>query len=156
MKIQQLSVFLENKPGRLSAPAKALAEAGLDIVTMTLADTREFGILRLVAGDSERAKAVLERAGCVVAATEVLAVEVDDRPGGLLRVLDAAEQASLNVEYTYASTRAPGGKAVLVFRFEEPDRAIAELRRRGIGLVAEAGLFARSGPGPAAQPPGQA
>jgi hypothetical protein len=153
MKIKQLSIFLENKPGRLSAPARALAGAGLNIATMSLADTQEFGILRLIVREWEKAEDVLEKAGCVVNVTEVLAVEVPDRPGGLLHVLEAAEQAALNVEYTYAFACTRGEKAVLVFRFEDPDRALAELQRRDISVVDQVGLFARFAAGSILVPP---
>lgn len=144
MKLHQLSVFLENQPGRLSAPSEALAGAGVNIATMSLADTQQFGILRLIVPEWERAKAVLERAGCVVNVTDVLAVAVDDRSGGLHRVLQAIDQGRLNVEYTYACTCGGGGRAVLIFRFEDADRAAAELQRRGLALVSESELFARS------------
>jgi hypothetical protein len=86
MKLNQLSVFLENKPGKLSVPCKALAKAGINILTLSLADTHQFGILRLVLPDWQRARKVLEDAGCVVNVTEVVAIEVPDKPGGLARV----------------------------------------------------------------------
>ncbi|HOC38806.1 MAG TPA: amino acid-binding protein, partial [Thermodesulfobacteriota bacterium] len=83
MKLTQLSVFLENKPGRLTEPCRVLAEEGIDILTLSLADTQQFGILRILVRDWERAREVLEQAHCVVNATEVVALEVEDRPGGL-------------------------------------------------------------------------
>src|SRR5690606_18352757 len=83
MKLKQLSLFVENRPGQMKTPFKALAEAGVNILTLSLADTQQFGILRLIVQDWERAKRVLEQAGCVVNVTEVVAIEVEDRPGGL-------------------------------------------------------------------------
>src|SRR5512133_4033621 len=123
MKIRQLSLFLENRPGQLKVPAKALGDAGIDILTMSLADTQQFGILRLVVKEWERAKRVLEEAGIVVNVTEVLAVDVPDRPGGLSSVLEAFEQAALGIEYMYAfaASRERGKYAPLVSRPEEPD-----------------------------------
>src|SRR5512135_1384483 len=104
MKLHQLSLFLENKPGRLTHPCRALAKAGINILTLSLADTRQFGILRLLVRDWQKAKTVLEQAGCVVNITEVVAIEVADRPGGLEQILEVIEKGKLNVEYMYAFT----------------------------------------------------
>lgn len=147
MKLQQLSVFLENKPGRLSAPSRILADAGLNITTMALADTQQFGILRLIVRDWAQAKAALERAGCVVHVSDVVAVEVDNQPGGLARVLQSIEAAQLNVEYTYACICGGGGRSVLIFRFDAPDRAVAELQRHGLKIVGGDELFSRANGG---------
>jgi hypothetical protein len=144
MKITQLSVFLENKPGRLSVPCKALAGAGLNILTLSLADTRQFGILRLILKDWKKAKAVLEAAGLVVNVTEVVAIEVVDRPGGLAHVLEVIEQAGMNLEYMYAFTFGTEDKAVLVLRFEEPDAAIKLLQSKEINVIGSVELFDRA------------
>jgi len=141
MKLKQLSVFLENKPGRLSVPCRALAQAGINMLTLSLADTQQFGILRIIVREWEKAKEVLERAGCVVNVSEVVAVEVADRPGGLARILEVVEQAGLNLDYMYAFTFRRGDKAVLVFRFEQPDAAIKALQKAGINLVADVELY---------------
>ena len=144
MKIHQLSLFLENQPGRLKAPCKVLADAGIDIVTLALADTQQFGILRLIVKDWQRARAVLEAAGSVVNVTEVLAIEVGDRPGGLLAVLDVLDRAGLDIEYMYAFTAGPRTRrATLVFRFEDPDAAIPVLAEHGVNVVGHADLFER-------------
>ena len=143
MKLHQLSLFMENKPGALSQPCKALAQAGINILTMSLADTQQFGILRLIVREWQRAKQVLEDAGCVVNVTEVLAVEVEDRPGGLAKVVGAVEDAGLNVEYTYAFTCGCEGKAILVFRFENPDEAAVKLQQAGINVVGSVDLYER-------------
>ncbi len=145
MKIRQLSLFLENRPGQLKVPVKALGDAGIDILTMSLADTQQFGILRLVVKDWERAKDVLAKAGVVVNVTDVLAVDVPDRPGGLASVLEAFEKAGLGIEYMYAfATRVRGKYATLLFRLEDPDRAAKLLAEQGVKLVASAELFARA------------
>jgi len=141
MKLNQLSVFLENKPGQLGIPGRALAEAGLNILTLSLADTQQFGILRLIVRDWEKAKAILEKAGCVVNVTEVVAIEVADRPGGLADVLEIIEKASLNIEYMYAFTFRRGDKAVIVFRFDDPDAAIALMQSKGINVVGNIELY---------------
>src|SRR6516164_7715852 len=118
MKIRQLSLFLENRPGQLRFPCKVLGEAGIDILTMSLADTQQFGILRLVVKDWQKAKQALEGAGIVVNVTEVVAIDVPDKPGGLASVLEAFEKARLGVEYMYAldAGRERGRFATLIFR----------------------------------------
>ncbi len=143
MKLHQLSVFLENRPGQLTVPCKALAEAGLNILTLSLADTHQFGILRLIVRDWEKARDVLDEAGCVVKATEVTAIEVPDRPGGLLDLLDVIEDAALNVEYMYAFTYRSEEKAIMVFRFEKPDEAIEKLQAAGVNLLSSVELYGR-------------
>ncbi len=146
MKIRQLSLFLENRPGQLRAPCKALGDAGIDILTMSLADTQQFGILRLIVKDWERAKQVLEGAGCVVNATDVLALDVPDRPGGLAQVLESFERADLSVEYMYAFTARERGKfATLIFRLEDPDRAARLLAEHGVKMVSSRELYDRAG-----------
>lgn len=143
MKLNQLSVFLENRPGALTAPCRALAAAGVNLVTLSVADTREFGILRLIVRDWAQAKQILEASGCVVRVTEVLAVEVADRPGGLADLLDVFERAGLNVEYMYAFSVKQGDRGLLVFRFAQPDAAVAALRAAGVVVVDELELFRR-------------
>jgi hypothetical protein len=147
MKVRQLSLFLENRPGQLRVPCKVLGDAGIDILTMSLADTQQFGILRLVVRDWERAKKVLEEAGCVVNVTEVLAVDVADKPGGLAAVLEAFERAGLSVEYMYAfsSARERGKYATLMVRMEDPDAATRALQAAGVKLVSSEELFKRAG-----------
>lgn len=141
MKLHQLSVFLENKPGRLTSVCRPLAEAGLNILTLSLADTQQFGILRLIVRDWQKAKDLLEQSGCVVKVTEVVAVEVGDRPGGLAKVLEMIELLAINVEYMYAFTFRRDDKAVLVFRFEDPDNAIKSLQARSINVIDSVELY---------------
>jgi hypothetical protein len=137
MKLKQLSVFLENRPGQVKVPCKALAEAGINILAMSLADTEQFGILRFIVKDTPKAKEVLDKAGCVVKETEVLAVEVEDRPGGLLQLLEAFEKADMTIEYMYAfNTSGPRGRAALAFRFEDPEAAVKILQTHGINAIA--------------------
>jgi len=143
MKIHQLSVFLENKPGRLSVPCNALAEAGINIVTLSLADTHQFGILRLIVRDWEKAKKVLEDAGAVVNVSEVVAIDVLDKPGGLAGILKVIETAGINLEYMYAFTYRSGDKAVVVFRLEDPDVAVDALKSNNINVIGHVELFER-------------
>jgi hypothetical protein len=140
MKIHQLSVFVENRPGHLRAPCQVLAEAGINLETLSLADAQQYGILRLIVRDWQRAKEVLEAAGFVVKITEVLAIEVPDRPGGLADVLRVIEQARINVEYMYAFAEKRDDKAVLVFRFANADDAIRALEHSEVTMIANVDL----------------
>jgi len=144
MTIKQLSVFLENKPGRLSIPCKALAKAGLNILTLSLADTRQFGIMRLILKEWQEGKRVLEAVGCVVNVTEVIAIEVSDRPGGLADVLEIIEAAGMNLEYMYAFSFSIRDKAIIVFRFEDPDAAVKLLQAKGVNVIGSVELYDRA------------
>ena len=135
MPIQQLSLFVENRPGSLSAVCKVLKENNLSIRTLSLADTQQFGILRLLLKEHEQAKAALEKAGFIVKETEVLALEVPDCPGGLADILAILDRHELSVEYMYAFTFGMDDKAVIVFRFENPAHAVEELKDEPIKLV---------------------
>lgn len=135
MKIHQLSLFLENKPSQLIEPCRLLAETGIDIRTLTLADTERFGILRLIVSNWEKGAQILQEAGYVVNVTEVVAVEVPDRPGGLAELLRLFEETGINIEYMYAFTFGRGDTAVLIFRFDKPDAAIERLQSAGINVV---------------------
>jgi len=135
MKLHQLSLFLENKPSQLIEPCRLLADAGIDIRTLTLADTEKFGILRLIVSDWEKGARILQEAGYLVNVTEVVAVEVPDRPGGLAELLKVFEKTDTNIEYMYAFTFGRGETAVLIFRFNNPDAAIAQLQSAGVNVV---------------------
>lgn len=141
MKIHQLSVFLENRPGQMTAPCKILAGAGINIRTLTLADTEKFGILRLIVSDWQQGLRLLREAGYVVNVAEVVAVEVADRPGGLAAVLEVLEGGEVNIEYMYAFTFGREDKAVLIFRFNKPDAAIAKLQAAGINVLGSAEVY---------------
>lgn len=145
MKLTQLSLFLENRPGRLRAPIQALADRGINILTLSLADTQQFGILRLIVREPARAKAALEEAGHVVHQSDVVALEVQDRPGGLAEVLAHVDEGGLNVEYMYAFTFGRGDRAVLIFRFEDAERAVSFLQSKGVNVLGEVELFERAG-----------
>jgi len=141
MKINQLSVFLENRPGQLRRPCDVLARAGINIVTLALSDAERFGVLRLIVREWQRAKEVLEASGFVVAVTEVLAIEVRDEPGGLADLLRVFAEAGLNVAYMYAFTARLGRRAVLVFRLDDLDAAVNALARAGINPVSPVTLY---------------
>jgi len=143
VKIHQLSVFVENRPGHLIEPCRLLAEAGINIVTLSLAETQQYGILRLIVRDWQNARDVLQASGFRVTMTEVLAVQVEDRPGGLVEVLTPISEGGLNVEYMYAFSTKAGDQAVLVFRFEDPDLALTTLRGSAVNFIDTVDLFSR-------------
>ncbi len=145
MKVKQLSLFLENKPGALGRPTDVLAEAGLNLLTLSIADTQQFGILRLIVAEWEQAKALLERERFVVNVADMVAIEVADQPGGLARVLGALEKTQVNIEYMYGFTLRRERKGLLVFRFNDPDAAIHALQKKGINPVSSVELFAGAG-----------
>ena len=135
MRVEQIAVFLENKSGRLAEIMSILADAGINIRALSVADTADFGILRLIVNDVEKAREVLQNGGFTVGKTSVLAVEVADEVGGLATVLKAIHKAGLNVEYMYAFVNKSGENAVLIFRFEKMDEAIASLQKDGFTLL---------------------
>ncbi len=141
MKVTQISTFIENRPGRLHAACEALSRRGVNIQTLMIADTAEFGILRLIVADPQAGKAALEAAGYIVKLNEVVAVEVPDDAGGLTRILAKADEARLDIEYMYAFSSAAGQRAIVIMRFSDPDRAVAELQQRGINVVAPVELL---------------
>ena len=135
MLVVQIAVFLENKSGRLAEITSILAQNDINIRALSVADTADFGILRLIVDKVEKAKAALKQNGFTVGKTTVIAVEVPDRTGGLAGVLKVVEGAGLNVEYMYAFVNKTGEDAVLIFRFDEIDRAIEVLQDSGFTIL---------------------
>lgn len=135
MKVEQLSIFIENTSGRLADITYVLNNAGINIRALSLADTTDFGILRLIVNDTDKALKALKDNGFTVDKTEVLAVEVPDRPGGLWIILNTLKEAGINVAYMYAFVQKSGENAVVIFRFDEPLKAIEVLRNEGIGTL---------------------
>jgi hypothetical protein len=144
MILKQLSVFLENRPGHLSRVCDGLAAAGINIVTMTLADTRDFGILRLIIRDWSHAKEILDANGFAVKITDVMAIEVPDEPGGLGRILKIAEAGGLSVEYMYAFAYKARQNAQIIIRFENPDRACEVMKESKIGVLSAVEFYQES------------
>ncbi len=136
MNAEQISIFVENKAGRLAEVAKILAEADINIRALSLADTSDFGVLRLIVNDTVKGRDVLREMGFTVRRTEVAAVEVTDRPGGLLKVLDILNGGGVNIEYMYAYAHPPGGAAVMIFRFDNMPQALELLKTKGIRILA--------------------
>jgi hypothetical protein len=135
VKVNQLSVFLENKSGRLADVTRVLAEAGINIRALSIADTIDYGLLRLIVNDPLAAKKALTEDGFTVALTEVLAIEVPDKPGGLASIIDIISKAGLNIEYMYAFVGSSGENAIVIFRIEETDDAIAALQAKGVRIL---------------------
>ena len=135
MKVKQLSIFMENRAGRLAEIMQLLGDAGINIRALSLADTSDFGILRLIVSQVDKALAALRAAGHTVSLTEVVAVEVPDRPGGLASVLVPLREAGVNVEYMYAFVEKATDKAVVIFRFENIEAALAVLAKARISVL---------------------
>jgi hypothetical protein len=135
MKVEQISIFIENKSGRLAEVARLLGEAGVNVRALSLADTSDFGILRLIVNDREKAKQILKENGFTVSKTEVVAIEVPDRPGGLSEILKTLDEEFINVEYMYAFVERCGENAVIIFRFDETEKAIQILLKRGFNVL---------------------
>lgn len=135
MKVEQISIFIENKSGRLAEVTRILGDAGINIRALSLADTSDFGILRLIVNDVEKAKGVLKECGFTVNKTEVVAVEVPDCPGGLSTILQHLDSRRINVEYMYAFVERCGGNAVIIFRFDDTDKAIATLKESSLTIL---------------------
>lgn len=141
MKVEQISIFIENKSGRLAEITRVLGESGINIRALSLADTSDFGILRLLVDKVEAAKAVLKEKGFTVSKTEVVAVEVPDQPGGLSAILQVLDANRINVEYMYAFVEQCGGNAVIIFRFDDTDQAIAKLSANKFNILSGEHLY---------------
>lgn len=132
MKLKQLSVFLENAPGRLYEATHALGEAGINLRSLCISDTSDFGVLRILVSDIATARRVIMEKQLPARIDDVVAVEIEDTPGSLARLLRPLRDTKVNVEYMYALAGTSSGKAVMVFRFSDNDRAIEILRGNGI------------------------
>ncbi len=135
MKVEQISIFIENKSGRLAEVSGILGDSGVNIRALSLADTSDFGILRLIVDDSEKALQVLRGHKFTVSKTEVIGVAVPDSPGGLSSILHILDQNNVNVEYMYAFVERSGDNAVIIFRFDDIDEAIRVLAENGITIL---------------------
>ena len=140
MFIRQISVFLENVPGSLAKPVAKIADAGIDLIAMSIADTAEYGILRCIVAAPERCIALLKNEGYIVRQTEVLGVNVPDKPGGLSCVLNVLSDNGVSVEYLYSFVRRTKGNAMLIFNFTDNARAARVLSENGVTLLDETAL----------------
>ena len=139
MKVEQISVFMENKAGRLAQITRILGAAGVNILTLSLADTADFGILRLLVSDNDKAYEALKKEGFTVGRNEVLAIEVPDRPGGLADFLEILRVNEINIEDMYAYRK--GTHAILIFRFDNLDKAISVLPEANFNVLTREQLY---------------
>ena len=138
---KQLSVFLENKTGRLARVTRVLGEASINIRALSIADTSDFGILRLIVNDPPRAYSILKDAGFTVSETEVIAVRVQDTPGGLAAVLEQMSEANLSIEYMYAFLGTSENDALVIFKVEDIKKARVAFMEKGIQFLEEQELY---------------
>ena len=128
MKLKQISLFVENKPGTVNSALKLLADNGINISTLSLSDSKFFGVLRLLIRDWEKARDLLEANQFAVKITDVVAIEVDHAAGSLSKVLEVLDRNQVNIEYLYAFAAGLHGKAAIIFRFADPDDAIEKIK----------------------------
>ena len=135
MKVEQISVFLENKSGRIAEVTGILAESGINIRALSLADTSDFGVLRMIVDNNQKAEEALKQHLFTVGKTFVVAVEVEDKPGGLYKILSILHKVNINVEYMYAFVQPNSSNAVMIFRFEKLDEAVRVLQENGVVVI---------------------
>ena len=140
MKITQISVFLENRKGRLSEVCSMLGQAGVNIRALTIAETESFGVLRMVVDRPSEAADLFRKNGITANLTDVVAAEVPDKPGGLAAVLKTLSDHDVNVEYMYGFVEKNSENALLVFRFDNPELAAQVLRENGLKVIDEKGI----------------
>lgn len=139
-KVEQISIFMENKAGRMAQITRVLGDAGVNILSLSLADTADFGILRLLVNDNDKAEGVLKAAGFTVGRNEVLAVDVPDKPGGLAEFLEILGVNEINIEYMYAYRKS--GHAVLIFRFDDLEKARSVLPEANFKILSGDEVYA--------------
>jgi hypothetical protein len=135
MPIKQISVFLENNAGRLGEVTRTLAGAEINIRAISIADTADFGILRLIVNDYDKAMKALVDAGFTTRITDVAAVEVEDTPGSLAKVMELFQQVNVNIEYLYASLEGATGKAVIIFKLEDHGQGLKIIKDHGLAMI---------------------
>jgi len=141
MPVKQISVFLENKSGRLLDVTRSLGESGVNIRAMCVADTSDFGVVRLIVDDPDRARDSLKESGFTVKETTVIAVEVDDDPGGLGKVMTPLVEQEMNIEYLYCFLEKAAGKAIVIIRVEEAEQAVGALKIAGFRVIPASELY---------------
>mgnify|MGYP003401125373 CR=1 FL=1 len=141
MLIKQLSIFVENRPGRLSAITKLLEVNEIDIRALSIADTRDFGILRLIVNDPDKALAALKGADYSVTLTNVIAIGIDDKPGGLAGAMEILYQNNISVEYMYAFISKFDDTAFVILRVENNDKAATALQENGIRILTSEEIY---------------
>jgi len=139
--VKQISVFVENKKGRLARITDVLGKGGIDLIALSIADTTNFGIMRCIVNDPEKALKLLKENDITASTTEVIVAEVVDKPGGLAYVLGLLDKADISVEYLYSFVRTPNENALILFRVEAIDRAVKALEAGGVKLLDEKDIY---------------
>jgi hypothetical protein len=137
MYVKQISIFIENTPGRLADVTRVLADNKIDLVSLSIADTTNFGILRGIVADPDAAREVLAEHGYTVKVTDVLALSVPDKPGGLADILDKLAQKDIALEYMYSFVRRSGDHALIIIRVDKPDEAVRVLAEAGVKTLSQ-------------------
>ena len=140
MTIRQISVFVENKPGVMVSITEALGKAGVDIRALSLADTQDFGILRMIVDDTDKAKNALAEIGCLTTVADVLAAEIPDTPGAMTELICKVSETGLNIEYMYAFISPKNKKAYIVLRIKDVEEAVGALKAKAIALADESDI----------------
>ncbi len=135
MFVNQIAVFLENSKGRLKECASVISSAGVDVVSMSIADTKDFGILRAITRDNEKAMKALKNAGFIVSSNDLIGVIVEDRPGGLTQVLELLDEAGIGIEYMYSFANIDAQNAIILLKVDDESLAIKILKQKGAKLV---------------------
>lgn len=141
MVIKQISIFVENKKGRMAEIAKVIGDAGVDIRALSVADTTDFGILRLIVDQPDKAEAALREAGMAVSLTDVIAAGLEDTPGSFAGIMGIMSDADINIEYMYAFITRTEGKAYVIMRVENPREAVDVLQKQGIHVMDSAEIY---------------
>ncbi|HEX2944559.1 MAG TPA: ACT domain-containing protein [Clostridia bacterium] len=141
MFVKQISIFLENKSGRLSEVTKTLGENNIDISALSIADTTDFGILRLIVNNPEKAEQILKAEGFTVSATSVIAIGVQDKPGGLAKALDVLDKEQIGIEYMYAFVSKSEDEALVILKVAEPEKAVDTLQANGISVLSSSQVY---------------
>lgn len=139
--VKQISIFLENKSGRLANVTRILGENNIDISALSIADTTDFGILRLIVNSPEKAEEILKKEGFTVASTDVLAIAVEDKPGGLAKVLTLLEENSIGIEYIYAFVGKCSNEALVILRLDKPCDAAKVLSENNIRVLEQEDVY---------------
>jgi hypothetical protein len=139
--IKQISVFVENKKGRLARITEVLGQGGIDLIALSIADTTNFGIMRCIVSNPEKAIALLRENDFTASTNDVIVAEVTDKPGGLSYVLDLLDKADISVEYLYSFVRTPNENALILFRVEDIDLAMETLKTSGVKLLDEKDIY---------------
>lgn len=136
--VKQMAVFMENRKGRIGELTKVLQKNDIDLVTLSIADTKDFGILRCITRDNARAEQVLRAAGFTVTTTELIGVEVADEPGQLAEVTELLEENDVNIEYLYSFARQSVGTGIILFKVDNEALALKALKDKGVKILEEA------------------